>query len=132
MFLQAKKVLQISEGEARNTHKIDYDERNPFTVCCGSLTPIYKGSPTVRSAYCNAPYKPQFKVLLLFLCLYFWFASRAAVPDQWGGLTAWLLVTRVQDTLCVIDGISMVGLETLGLVCQAAPSGAAELHTCPT
>jgi hypothetical protein len=28
--LQAQKVLQISEGEGRNTHKIDYDERNPF------------------------------------------------------------------------------------------------------
>ena len=59
--LQAKKVLAISESEGRNAHTIEYDERNPFTICCGSLTPIYKGSPIIRSPYCNAGYKPEFK-----------------------------------------------------------------------
>jgi hypothetical protein len=85
--LQAQKVLQISEGEARNAHRIEYDEKNPFVICCGSLTPIYKGSPTIRSSYCNAPYRPEFR-----------------------------------GTVCVIDGMSVVGQESIGLVCQAAPS----------
>ncbi len=59
---QAKKVLQISEAEARNAFRIEYDEKNPFVVCCGSLTPVYKGGEVIRSPFCNAAYKPEFKV----------------------------------------------------------------------
>ena len=58
---QAKKVLQISEQQARNTHKIAYDEKGGFSICCGSLTSIPRGSELVRSPYCGAAYLPAYK-----------------------------------------------------------------------
>lgn len=94
-------MLQVSEQNARNAHTIDYNERNPFTVCCLSLTPIYKGSPLVRSAFCNAAYKPEFKVCHLS---YDVSASDCAH------------VQYVQGQVCSIDMMSLIGEETLGLV----------------
>ena len=79
---QAKKVLTLSEQQARNAIKIDYDERTAFSLCASTLTPLYKGTEVVRSPYCGATYSAQFK-----------------------------------GSLCVIDGLSLVGTETLGLVC---------------
>jgi len=65
---KAKKVLRASEAKARNTITIDYDERNPFRICCGSLTPIYKGSPMVACPYTNVAYKPEFKDSVSRVC----------------------------------------------------------------
>jgi len=53
-----------------------------FHLCAGSLTPIPKASPFVRSPYSGAYYKPEFK-----------------------------------GSVCTIDGMAQVGVETLGLVC---------------
>lgn len=61
LLAQAKKVLQMSEQEARNTHKLSYDEKGGFLICCGSLTALPRGSEVVRSPYCGAAYSPQFK-----------------------------------------------------------------------
>ena len=58
---QAKKVLTVAEAQARNKHKISYDDKVPFTVCGKSLTPIYKGTPLVRCPYCGAAYVPSYK-----------------------------------------------------------------------
>jgi len=77
----AKKILQISEQEARNALKIDYDPSTPFVICAGSLTPIYRGKEVIKSPFCGASYSPSFR-----------------------------------NTVCVIDNMSSVGLETLGLV----------------
>ena len=79
--LQAKKIIQSSETEARNNLVVNYDERTTFSICAESLTPIPRGQPLVRSPYSGATYKPEFI-----------------------------------DTLCVIDGMAKVGLETIGLV----------------
>ena len=54
-------MLQLSEAEARNALSIAYDERTSFHLCAGSLTPILKGSPCVRSPFSGAYYKPEFK-----------------------------------------------------------------------
>ena len=54
-------MLQNSEQQARNTHKLAYDEKVGFTICCGSLTPVPRGSELVRSPYCGAAYLPKFK-----------------------------------------------------------------------
>jgi hypothetical protein len=78
---QATKVLAMSEQQARNTHKLAYDEAGGFAICAASLTPIPKGAETLRSPYCGAAYHPKFR-----------------------------------GTVCVIDGMSQVGVETLGLV----------------
>jgi len=61
---------------------LDYDDRASFHLCAGSLTPIPKASPFVRSPYSGAYYKPEFK-----------------------------------GSVCTIDGMAQVGVETLGLVC---------------
>ena len=61
---------------------LDYDDRSSFHLCAGSLTPIAKGAPVVRSPYSAAYYKPEYK-----------------------------------GTVCVVDGMSQVGVETIGLVC---------------
>ena len=82
---KAKKVLALSEQQARNAITIDYDAKNPFDICCGSLTPIYRGSPLLRSPYSGAAYTPQFR-----------------------------------GSVCAIDGMAAVGVETLGLVVRSA------------
>ena len=82
---KAKKVLQLSEQQARNAHKIDYDPSQPFAICAASLTPIYRSQEAARSPFSGAAYHARFK-----------------------------------GTLCVIDGMAAVGVETLGLVCLAA------------
>eukprot|EP00947_MAST-08B_sp_MAST-8B-sp1_P000235 g235.t1 len=86
--LQAQKVLKASEANGRNAHEIRYDEKNPFVICGKSLLPIYKGEDLVRSPYCGAAYKPEFK-----------------------------------GETCVVDGLSVIGLETLGLVISASRRG---------
>ncbi len=80
--------MTLSEQQARNSIKIDYDERTSFSLCASSLTPLYKGTEIVRSPYCGATYSAQFK-----------------------------------GTICVIDGLSLVGTETLGLVCAPVEGG---------
>ena len=55
------------EGGKQDPH-INYDERNPFKVCCGSMTPIYKGLPRVICPYCRARYQPQFRSSLCKIC----------------------------------------------------------------
>ena len=78
-------MLQASEQQARNTHKLAYDETAGFSICAASLTPIPKGAELVRSPYCGAAYHARFK-----------------------------------GTVCVIDGMSQIGLETIGLVSSSA------------
>jgi len=85
----AKKVLTLSEQQARNAVKVDYDDRTPFSLCAGSLAPLYRGAEVVRSPYCGATYAASFK-----------------------------------GSVCVIDGLSVVGTETLGLVCSAVQTRA--------
>ena len=90
---QAKAVLQKSEAEARNALKVDYDDHTPFVLCAGSLTPIYRGAPLVRSPFSGAAYQPSFK-----------------------------------GSVCVIDSMAQVGLETLGLVSAHAKASAGGKH----
>jgi len=64
-----RKVLRLCEQKGRaNEISIDYDSRNPFVICSGSLTPIYQGSPSTRCSYCEANYKPEFNAKLCVLC----------------------------------------------------------------
>ena len=56
---KAQKVLQKSEVQGRNEFKINYDEMNPFSLDCDTLTPIYKGSPEIKCAYCSSIYSPS-------------------------------------------------------------------------
>jgi len=57
----AQKVVQKSEKEGRNEHQIDYDEKNPFSLDCNTMKPIYKGSPSIKCPYCGSSYDPSSK-----------------------------------------------------------------------
>jgi coatomer subunit alpha len=81
-------VLQKSEQLARNEHSINYDERNPFVIDCANLTPIYRGTSSLRCSFCGSSYGLESK-----------------------------------DVVCFTCGISLVGVETLGLVTSAGGSG---------
>ena len=61
LTVQAKKVIAFAEKNPTNAHELNYDERNPFVICCNSFTPIYKGSPTISCPYCQASYLPEYK-----------------------------------------------------------------------
>jgi coatomer protein complex subunit alpha (xenin) len=52
-----------------NVYQLEYDERNPFSVCCGSLVPIYKGSESVSCSFCKSKYLPRFKDSVCSVCL---------------------------------------------------------------
>ena len=53
---KANAVLQRSEQKARNEHKLNYDERNPFDIDCQQLEPIYRGMQLVRCSFCGSSY----------------------------------------------------------------------------
>lgn len=56
---KARRVVAAGEKQGRNAVAVDYDERNPFVLCCASLKPIYRGSPSVTSPFCGAHYGPE-------------------------------------------------------------------------
>eukprot|EP01029_Cantina_marsupialis_P012325 TRINITY_DN2720_c0_g1_i1.p1 TRINITY_DN2720_c0_g1~~TRINITY_DN2720_c0_g1_i1.p1 ORF type:complete len:636 (-),score=235.90 TRINITY_DN2720_c0_g1_i1:133-2040(-) len=58
---KTQKVAVIAQRQARNELDINYDERNPFVVCCKTYEPIYQGSPSVKCPYCLACYVPNSK-----------------------------------------------------------------------
>ena len=61
LLADAKKVLNLSEQQARNAVKVNYDDRVPFVLCAGSLEPLYKGAEVFRSPYCGAAYGAKHK-----------------------------------------------------------------------
>ena len=65
---KAQKVLQKSEQQGRNEFTIDYDEKNPFSIDCAHLKPIYKGTVSVKCPYCSASYLPDYKGKVCLTC----------------------------------------------------------------
>jgi coatomer protein complex subunit alpha (xenin) len=66
---KAQKVLAAARADGgRGDPKLSYDSRNPFVVCCGSLTPIYRGNPSIECPFCSASYKPSFKGSVCEIC----------------------------------------------------------------
>lgn len=57
---KARKVVDKAQAKGKNTVAVDYDPRNPFVLCPGSLTPIYRGQPSVTSPYSGARYTPDY------------------------------------------------------------------------
>merc|ERR1712159_38469 len=56
LAVDARKVLAAAEATPSNAAPLEYDERNPFTVCGYSMKPLYRGVPTVKCAYCQAAF----------------------------------------------------------------------------
>jgi coatomer protein complex subunit alpha (xenin) len=68
MMKQTKKILQVCEKNPVDEHPMEYDERNPFSVCGKSYKPVYAGKPSVKCPFCGASYSPQFKEVLCGVC----------------------------------------------------------------
>lgn len=58
---RARAVLTAGDRNPRDTVEISYDHHTEFDICAASLTPIYKGSPSVATAYTGAMYLPEYK-----------------------------------------------------------------------
>jgi len=48
--------------------KLEYDELNPFSLCCVTYTPIYRGKPEEKCPLCQASYKPEYKGTICKIC----------------------------------------------------------------
>lgn len=69
VVVKTKQVMALCEQNGLvDDVKIDYDERNPFTVCTYSFKPIYKGNPYVLCKYCKSLYAPQYKDEVCAVC----------------------------------------------------------------
>jgi len=66
--VKAQKVLQKSEQMGSNEHTLNYDERNPFSIDCVNLVPIYRGSVEVLCPYCNSHFSPEHANKLCTTC----------------------------------------------------------------
>ncbi|KAG8775076.1 hypothetical protein FRC15_000818, partial [Serendipita sp. 397] len=64
LLAKAKDVIAAGDRNPRDAVEFDYDEYTDFDICAASLTPIYKGSPSVRCPYTGAAFQPQFKGML--------------------------------------------------------------------
>lgn len=57
---KARKVVQMAESNPTDALKLDYDDRNPFTLCTVSKKPVYRGTvQLVRCSYCYSPAHPD-------------------------------------------------------------------------
>ncbi|XP_066920930.1 coatomer subunit alpha-like [Clytia hemisphaerica] len=65
---QTRKILQACEKNPTNAVDLDYDELNPFSLCCVSYTPIYRGKPEEKCPLCGASYKPEYKGTVCKIC----------------------------------------------------------------
>ncbi|EGV65925.1 hypothetical protein CANTEDRAFT_101526 [Yamadazyma tenuis ATCC 10573] len=56
---QAKKLKAKAETIPGDAIEIDFDSYAEFEICASSLTPIYKGSPSITETLVGAKYKPD-------------------------------------------------------------------------
>jgi len=84
----AEKALKMAKTKGSiDATKFNYDPRNPFVLCCSSLSPIYQGSPKLLCPFCGACYQPAYQGKLCQIC------QLAEVGKKGTGLVS---VTKVQ------------------------------------
>ncbi|KAI8894425.1 coatomer WD associated region-domain-containing protein [Globomyces pollinis-pini] len=64
----AKKILQHCERNSNNEVELNYDQYNPFVMCCESFTPIYQGSSSIQCPYCQSHYLPEYEGIVCKIC----------------------------------------------------------------
>jgi len=143
---KAQKVLQKSEQQGRNEFVVDYDEMNPFALDCAALKPIYKVSartPLPLPSRFPAPFalslcRPSLlphEHLLTFTLLPFplslshllrrlhrVYPHTQGSPSVKCSYCASAYAPAAKGSVCSTCRLCTVGLETVGLVTQAAPS----------
>jgi coatomer protein complex subunit alpha (xenin) len=59
---KARKVIQQCGQDPSNALSLNYNDRNPFTLCCVSRKPMYRGTvDPIRCTYCYATAHPDYK-----------------------------------------------------------------------
>jgi len=65
----AEKALKlVKQKGSTDFTKFNYDSRNPFVLCCSSLTPIYAGASRIICPFCGASYQNTFMGILCKIC----------------------------------------------------------------
>lgn len=57
---QVKGVLAVCEKDLKDYVPVDFDESKVFVLCSRTLSPIYRGQPSVSCGFCGAAYKTAF------------------------------------------------------------------------
>lgn len=66
---QAAAIITEAERNPTNCVEINYDERNPFTVCSVSHRPMYRGTVSaIRCSYCHSQSDPSYKGSVCPIC----------------------------------------------------------------
>ncbi|KAH7297052.1 hypothetical protein KP509_26G051100 [Ceratopteris richardii] len=65
---KARQVLAACEKNPSDENRLNYDPRNPFTVCGATFTPIYKGSKDISCPYCSARFVPEIAGRICSVC----------------------------------------------------------------
>jgi coatomer protein complex subunit alpha (xenin) len=65
---QARKLQTVVESQPVEEIILDYDPLNPFVICAGSKTPIYRGSNLISCAFCKSTYKPEYQGKVCSVC----------------------------------------------------------------
>lgn len=65
---QARQVLAACEKNASEAVELNYDPRNPFVMCAGTVTPIYRGNDHVTCPMCQSKYLPEFQGKKCVVC----------------------------------------------------------------
>eukprot|EP01103_Thecamoeba_quadrilineata_P016357 TRINITY_DN5443_c0_g1_i1.p1 TRINITY_DN5443_c0_g1~~TRINITY_DN5443_c0_g1_i1.p1 ORF type:complete len:1233 (+),score=244.75 TRINITY_DN5443_c0_g1_i1:33-3701(+) len=81
---QAKKVVKVAETTPEEANKLQYDHRNPFSLCAISYVPIYQGSPSLVCGYCSSTYLPEHRGKTCTVCQ----VSAIGAASDFSGLVA--------------------------------------------
>ncbi|XP_028409104.1 coatomer subunit alpha-like [Dendronephthya gigantea] len=65
---QTRKILQACDKNPTDTHELQYDPQNPFTICGTTYKPLYRGKPQEKCPLCQAAYFPEFKGRVCGVC----------------------------------------------------------------
>lgn len=65
---QTRKILQVCDKTPTDSHQLQYDEHNPFSLCGQTYKPIYRGKPEVKCPLCQTSYFPEFKSIICRVC----------------------------------------------------------------
>mmetsp|Transcript_6151 Transcript_6151/g.15745 ORF Transcript_6151/g.15745 Transcript_6151/m.15745 type:complete len:1234 (-) Transcript_6151:170-3871(-) len=65
---KCRKIIQACDKDPSNAKKIEYDPLNPYRLSPDEMMPVYKGTPSVKCAFCSATYLPGFKGKLCLVC----------------------------------------------------------------
>jgi coatomer protein complex subunit alpha (xenin) len=54
LLQQIQGVLKVCEQKNEESKPLDYDDSKSSVICCETLTPIYRGQPSVACPYCKS------------------------------------------------------------------------------